>query len=311
MFQERVLPHPGMAWVLRDFRGPDGGVRLLAGGPDAARAWDPATGEQVTVFDAGWPGTSDFLVCHPDGCAPVLAVATENGVWWHDTVTGECLEVDESTSDQVVGLATARMPDGTHTLFGAGFLGPFAILRWDAATRRPLPDLGGHDDHLAAVAVVGLPGRGPLVTATGRTHAIHRWDPATGAEIGAPLVGHDAIAHWMGSVALPDGRTLFVSGDYGGTVRRWDPLTGEAVGGPIKAHQDHATVLPLLVDGRPQLLTSGIGADDVVRRWDALTGELLDEPAPGFSPVVLTVDGEQLIATASPAGVRIGPLRLT
>lgn len=311
MLQERVLPHPGMAWVLRTFRGPDGGVRLLAAGSEAVRAWEPATGEQVTVFDDDWPGTFDFVVCHPEGRDPVLAVATEHSVWWHDTVTGECIEVDEIGSDQIWGLAEARMPDGTHTLFGAGYFSPFIIRRWDAATRQPLPDLGSHDNHIVAVAVVDLPGRGPLVTATGWSHTIHRWDPATGTEIGPPLVGHDDLVRSMDALTLPDGRTLFVSADFGGQVRRWDPITGEAVGEPIRAHADYTTVLPLLVGGRAQLLTSSVRDGDVVRRWDALTGELLDEPTTGFGPVLLTVDGEQAIATAGPDGVRIAPPRLT
>lgn len=310
MFQERVLPHPGMAWVMRTFRGPDGGVRLLTAGSEVALAWDPTTGEQVTVFEDGWPGTFDFVVCDPDGRAPVLAVATEHSVWWHDTVTGACVEVAED-SDTIWGLAAARMPDGTQTLFGAGYFAPFVIRRWDAATRQPLPDLGSHDNHIVAVAVVDVPRRGPLVTATGWSHTIHRWDPVAGVETGAPLAGHDGMVHWMDSVTLPDGRALLVSGDSAGQVRRWDPLTGEAVGKPIQAHRDHATVLPLLVGGRPQLLTSGVGPGDVVRRWDALTGELLDEPAPGFNPLLMTVHGEQVIATAGPDGVRVAPLRLT
>ncbi|MEV0459618.1 WD40 repeat domain-containing protein [Catellatospora methionotrophica] len=311
MFEERLLPHPGIPWILRTFHGPDGGVRLLAAGSDTALAWDPVTSEQVAVFDDGWPGTCDFVVCHPEGRDPVLAVATEEGLWWHDSRTGLRIEDDGAGTDTIWGLAHARMPDGTHTLFGANYFDPHVINRWDVATRRPLPDLGSHDNHIVAVAVVELPGRGPLVTATGWSHTIHRWDPLTGVEIGAPLVGHEKIVRWMDAVTLPDGRTLFVTADFGGQVRRWDPLTGEAVGEPIQAHQDVTTVLPLLVNGRAQLLTSSDTPGGVVRRWDALTGELLDEPATGFNPVLLTVCGEQVIATATPDGVRLAPLRLT
>jgi hypothetical protein len=92
-------------------------------------------------------------------------------------------------------------------------------------------------------------------------------------------------------------------------VRRWDLLTGEPVGSPIQAHPGSATVLPMWVGDRAQLLTSG--DDEVVRRWDALTGELLDEPAAGFGPVLLSIGGEQAIATGGPGGVRIARLSLT
>ncbi|BCJ73592.1 hypothetical protein CS0771_31360 [Catellatospora sp. IY07-71] len=309
MFEERVLPHPGTAWVLRTFRGPGGGTRLLTGGSDVVRAWDPATGEQVTVFDADWPGTHDFIVCHPRGRTPVLAVSTEYGVWWHDALTGEELGRDESVDDTVAGMSVARMRDGTLTLFGAGFLGPFTVHRWDAATRQPLPDLGSHDDHIVAVSAIEVPGRDPIVLATGWSKVIYRWDPATGSQIGPPLAGHESIVHWMRAVTLADGRTLLATGDSAGEVRRWDPLTGEPVGTPIQAHPGSATVLPLRVGDHAHLLTSG--DDEVVRRWDALTGELLDEPAAGFGPVLLSIGGEQAIATGGRGGVRIARLRLT
>ncbi|MEU8078800.1 WD40 repeat domain-containing protein [Catellatospora citrea] len=304
-----MLPHPGTAWVLRTFRGPDGGVRLLSGGSEAVRAWDPSSGEQVTVFDTDWPGTHDFVVCHPDGRDPVLAVATEDGVWWHDAITGEAIGGDESITDMIWGMAAARMPDGTQTLFGAGYSHPFVIHRWDATSRQALPDLGSHDDHIVAASVIELPDRDPIVLATGWSHTIHRWDPTTGLEVGPPLERHKGIVHWMKAITLAAGRTLLVSGDSAGEVRRWDLLTGEPVGSPIQAHPGDATVLPLWAGGRAQLLTSG--DDDVVRRWDALTGELLGEPAAGFDPVLLTISGEQTIATAGPGGVRITRLSLT
>ncbi len=309
MFEERMLPHPGTAWVLCTFRGPDGGVRLLTGGSEAVRVWDPASGEQLTVFDTDWPGTHDFEVCHPDGRTPVLAVATEDGVWWHDAITGDAIGGDESITDTIWGMAESRMPDGTHVLFGAGHGSPFVIHRWDAATRQALPDLGSHNDHIVAVSVISVPDRDPIVLATGWSHTIHRWDPTNGLQLGPPLVGHKGIVHWMKAITLADGRAMLVSGDSAGEVRRWDLLTGEPVGIPIQAHPGNATVLPLWVGGRAQLLTSG--HDDVVRRWDALTGELLDEPAAGFDPVLLAIGEVQAIATAGPSGVRIARLNLT
>lgn len=309
MFEERILPHPGTAWMLHTFRGPNGGVRLLTGGSEAVRAWDPASGEQLTVFDTDWPGSHYFAVCRADGPAPVLAVATEDGVWWHDAITGDAIGGDESITDTIWGMAAACMPDGTHTLFGAGHGGPFVIHRWDATTRQALPDLGSHDDHIVAVSVIEPPDRDPIVLATGWSHTIHRWDPTTGLQLGPPLVGHQGIVQWMKAITLPDGRTMLMSADSAGEVRRWDLLTGEPVGTPIQAHPRNATVLPLYVGGRAQLLTSG--DDDVVRRWDALTGELLDEPAAGFNPLLLTIGGEQAIATAERGGVRIARLSLT
>jgi WD40 repeat protein len=307
VIETRVLSHPGVVWRLRSFRAPDGGVRLLAVG-DVILAWDPVTGEQVAAFDDVQSSWNDVEVCHPVGRDPVVAVATEDGVEWFDALTGaRCYP--ETTSDTVWGLAAARMPDGTDVLFGAGYMGPYPILRWDAATGGVLPDLGEHDDHIVAVAAVALPDGSVMVAATGWSHTIHRWNPATGAEYGRPLVGHTSIVHYMDAIALPDGRVLLASGDSEGVVRRWDAVTGDPVGTAIKAHPEEATVLGVRIAGRPQLLTSG--ADQVIRRWDAVTGELLDEPGAGFNPVLLTVGGTRAIAAGGPGGLVVGPLRLS
>ncbi|GAA1600445.1 WD40 repeat domain-containing protein [Catellatospora bangladeshensis] len=305
--EQVVLPHP-RASELTTFRAPDGGVRLVSSGSDALYAWDPATGEQTAMFEGEW-GVFATEICHPDGRGPVLALATEYGVEWFDAATGARCHGESAFCDTVWDLAVARTPDGAETLFGAGYCGPHPIYRWDAATGALLPDLGEHDNHIVAVAVVTLPGGKLMVSATGWSRTIHRWDPATGAELGPPLAGHTAIVNAMSSAALPDGRVLLVSGDSAGVVRRWDAVTGEEVGKPIKAHPASATVLTTLVAGHPQLLTSG--DDQVIRRWDAVTGELLDEPAAGCSPVLLTVGGVSSIATCCPVGVTVRPFQLS
>jgi WD40 repeat protein len=307
VIERRKLCHDGDVWLLKAFRARDGGIRLLSVGSEI-RAWDPATGDHVATFDDVGSSWNYVEVCHPVGRDPVLAVATEDGVEWFDAVTGaRCYE--DTLVGTVWGLATARMRNGPDVLFGAGHMAPYPIHRWDAGTGAMLPDLGEHDDHIVAVAAVVLPGGSVMAAATGWSHTIHRWDPATGSEYGPPLEGHTGIVNDMDAVTLPDGRVLLLSGDSGGVVRRWDAVTGEPVGDPIKAHPENATVLAMRATGKPQMLTSG--NDQVIRRWDAATGELLDEPASGFNPILLTIDGTLGIAAGGARGLFVEPLHLS
>ncbi|MBV1853513.1 WD40 repeat domain-containing protein [Catellatospora tritici] len=301
-----ALPHPEKAWRLEVFHTSDGRPRLVSGGSDVICVWDPVSGEQLVEYEAeiGWFG---FAVCRPDGGEPLVALGTEDGVEWFDAETGRAHSA-ETCPDQIWDVTAIRMPDGTETLFGAGYSHPHPIHRWDASTRKPLPQLGEHSNHIVAVAACTLPDGNVMVAATGWARTIHRWDPVTGTELGPPLAGHRDIVHWMDTVDVPGRGLLFLSGDFGNVVRRWDAVTGEAVGELIKVHSGLASVRALTVAGRPQLLTSS--EDRVIRRWDALTGELLGEPGTGLDPVVLSVGGELVVAACEMDHVTVQPLRL-
>jgi WD40 repeat protein len=307
VIEQRVLPHPGMVWHLKAFRTREGLQRILSAGPEAIRVWDPDTGQQTAAFDDLAWALNAVEVCHLDGRNPVVAIGTDDGVEWFDVLTGSpCY--GPTVSDTIWGLAATRTPDGANTLFSTGYMSPFMIHRWDAATGRQLADIGPHDDHLVAISAVNVPGHPVMVAATGWAEVIYRWDPFSGLEYGPPLVGNTSIIHMMDTAALPDGQVMLVTGDSDGTVRRWDVYSGEQIGAPIKAHDEQATVHVLSYRGRPQILTSG--QDEIVRRWDALSGELLDEPARGFKPLPLTIDGAPAVATGGKNGLTIAPLLL-
>ena len=98
------------------------------------------------------------------------------------------------------------------------------------------------------------------------------WDPATGAELEAPLAT-DA-GQIMNLRFLPDGRTL-VSGGYDHTIRLWDTTDPRHVHPkwrPLRGNESMVVSLAVLPDGRS--LISG-GNDGSVNLWD-LTAEPLN-----------------------------------
>ena len=50
------------------------------------------------------------------------------------------------------------------------------------------------------------------------------WDPASGAQIGQPLVGHSDVVSSAAFGRLRSGTPVIVLGSYDGTVRLWNAV---------------------------------------------------------------------------------------
>ncbi|EJD02482.1 WD40 repeat-like protein [Fomitiporia mediterranea MF3/22] len=92
------------------------------------------------------------------------------------------------------------------------------------------------------------------------------WDAQTGAQVGAPLEGHQDSVQ---SVAYsPDGRHI-VSGSDDKTLRIWDAQTRVQLGRPLEGHQGWVRCVAYSLDGCHVISGS---SDKTIRVWDAQTG---------------------------------------
>ena len=222
-----------------------------------------------------------------------------------------------------------------------------AIMRWDAATRRPVdPPLAISGARANSLA---FSPDGSILAAGASDGRVYRWNSATGEPVGDPLEAHAAeiwsiafspdggllatgsgdnairlwdTADWIPvgvplqghadyvySVAFsPDG-TRLASGSADNTIRLWDTATGEAIGDPWEGHSDWVWSVAFSPDG--SLLASG-SADNTIRLWDAASGEPAGDPIAGHTGWVRSVafspDGSLLVSGSADNTVRLWDL---
>jgi WD40 repeat protein len=247
----RVLGrHDG--WVYAVAVGPDG--RVVTGGGDGLRLWDPATpgqpGQQLGRHDS----RVQAVAVGPDG--QVVTGGEDGVVWLWDPATPGQPGQQLGRHDGWV-YAVAVGPDGRAVSGGDDR----RVLVWDAAAPGADPvELGRHDGRVYAVAV----GPDGQVVTGGEDGVVWLWDLATPGQPGQQLGRHDSAVY---AVAVgPDGQVVTVTGEEeeDGVVWLWDPATpgqparelGRRVGAPLSV-----AVGP---DG--QVVTGGI--DGVVSLWD-------------------------------------------
>jgi WD40 repeat protein len=125
------------------------------------------------------------------------------------------------------------------------------------------------------------------------------WNPATGHQIGAPLVGRCFLA-----TAVMNGWPVAITDGPPNTLLVWDLTTRELVGDPLEGH----TAATAVVDGRPVAVTTS--QDETVRIWDLHTQKQIGELLAHTSGLVRTavVDGRPVAVTVDPETVRIWDL---
>ncbi len=142
-----------------------------------------------------------------------------------------------------------------------------------AASRHVVWSLSAAHDEMVHAVTVGPVGNLDVVVSGSADKTVRIWDAATGAPVGAPLLGHrDAVR----AVALGRAKDqdVIVSGSADKTVRIWDAATGAPVGAPLLGHRDAVYVVAVGRAGGRDLIVSG-DDDETVQVWDAATGALL------------------------------------
>ncbi|MEV0708363.1 TIR domain-containing protein [Nocardia aurea] len=149
------------------------------------------------------------------------------------------------------------------------------------------------------------------VVTGGTDGTVRRWDPHTGAQIGAPLTGHNGEVEIV--LFSADGRRIVSSDDH--TVRVWDADTGAPIGSAMSVKHPDLTTFDVSADGRRvvtgsfDLNTGGFDTDGTVEVWDANTGKLLSEPMTGergrVSNVGFAPDGRRIATAGADGTVRV------
>lgn len=225
------------------------GNRLVSGGGDGIKVWQPQTGELLYSLD-------------PKAGAPVWAVAVspDDRTFVSGDYDGNLTAWRLGSGEQLYNLALegtvwslAITPDGQSFVSG----GSDRIVRhWDMATGELIQEFAGHTDAVRAVAI--SPDGQTLVSGSWDS-TIKLWDMASG-ELKATLSGHgDRVV----SVAIsPDGKTL-ASGSIDNTLKTWN-IASQQLTETLDTSDDW--VLAVAFDSTAGALVSG-GKDQTVKLW--------------------------------------------
>jgi RNA polymerase sigma factor (sigma-70 family) len=253
---------------------------LAAGSFDSVvRVWDAATGKELRRLEGHekrvW--SVDFA---PDG--KVLASSGEDGfvcLWdWESGKLAQRLKTNDTLNP-----AVAFAPNGKLLASGS----PSGFCLWDLATGKelrrwptPLTSMSFSPDGKVLATVHGTPDG--KVLATDRSHALRRWDVATGLELGS-VANHTSKINSVHFAA--DGKTLFSMG-WDRKVFQWNLATARAENelfdGAIWTLKNLSSVeaAELSPDGKIGALAIWLGADQgkgdpFVHLVDAKTGKEL------------------------------------
>lgn len=226
--------------VVADAAGGDRWWVVSAGAHSVCR-WDVQAGpESGTTMRTGGQAlgvVNAVAIAAPSGAEPVV-VGLGIGVrlWrWH-AITGELL--GEQPFDALGPLEWARGVGGRPPVTGV--------------------DLG--DRSLVVNSLID--------------RSLQAWDPATGALVGEPWVGHTDSVWSLTAGVLADGTPLVCSGGRDGLVRRWDARTGAVYGPPLEGcGAAVGLAIAGLPDGRTVVCVASVKGN--VHRYDAATGERL------------------------------------
>ncbi len=255
---------------------PDGRVLVSGGGDQVTRLWDSATGRPfgppLPALGTVWSvdGSRDGrFVAVGSGAGAVrlwrLAPGALRRAWRHPPRAH----------------SVAFTPDGRYLLTGnaggdANQGGETA--RWEVATGLRVEPTLRHTNGLGWVEGLAVSRDGACVyTADGQNQVVHRWEAATGKELG--VTGRHGDEVWRLALS-PDGRRLLTgTPDYkkpplGCSARPWDAATGAPIGAPM-THGRTVLGIAFSPDGNTVLTGSH---DRTTRLWDAATGEPLGPP---------------------------------
>ena len=158
--------------------------------------------------------------------AKTVLLGDQHGVTWWDPVAGKEIRRFEGTTHSWYSswcLSARLSPDG-KTLVGTSGL---VLLRWDAATGKPLfPDIQDAGHHLNVTAI-GVSPDGKWIATGGYDSRLRIWEAATGRSVAAVPASRMWSTHDFDF--SPDGRFLFgpTAGDQG--LTKWETATGREV----------------------------------------------------------------------------------
>ena len=288
---------------------PDGRT-LFAGSPDAAHAWDPATGASKYTLKA-YDAAPSAMAVAPAG--NVLACGRSRRV---NKTTEQRLETwDLATRTRITSIdhnahRIAFSPDGkiiatARITNPAG--GPALVELWAAPTLTPI---AAFPVRPVMTQALGFSPDGKLL-ALGESPAVQLIDAKSGAPVKAlasPTPGFATAVHFS-----PDGKTLaavvaIVARQVNHELCVWDTTTGQL---KRQVGFDHSVKNACFsADGSRlavQLYWMGFSRHDRVEVWDTTRGRKLGEVSvgkPWMSSIALSGDGRQLAIGFQRVGLR-------
>ncbi|MFD0263544.1 WD40 repeat domain-containing protein [Kitasatospora indigofera] len=256
-------------------------------------------GMRITGAHEGSAGPV-LLAADPEG--QVLLVSTNDGrdgVCRWDADTGALRWRSSNDLWGVNSLAAVRLPGGRWVVAAAGDHG---VDRWDALTGDALPGRELQSDTVWAVAAAYLRGGQAMLIGAGHGGEVHRWDPASGTALGAPLAGHGISVKCVAAQELPDGVTMIASGGEDGRVHRWDAASGEALGVPLEGSGWTFSQVAMLPMTRGNTLIAACDTNGFLYRWDATSGEPIGSPVEmgAYAPMLSAIHlhGQPVLVTS-------------
>jgi WD40 repeat protein len=281
--------HAGEVWALAAVPTPDGGALLASAGADQrVRLWDPASSDQVsrlTIADGA--AFALAAVPGPAGRGLVTLAGEDTTIRLWDPIPGA--DDEEPTDDD--GPAESTEADEHPT------------------AAEPAGTLTDYTETVLALAAVPGPDGNTLLATAGVDGTVLRWDTATGARVGPPLVGHTGEVRTLAVLPDPDGDgVLLASAGRDRTVVLWT-ATGHP-GRRLTGHYGTVRALAAVPGPDGATLLASAGDDGMLRLWDPATGTEVRHLGPHLGPVtalavVAGQHGATLLAAAGLDAVRL------
>ncbi len=265
------------------------GTRLVSGGFDGARVWNPQTGELVGTL-SGHTDAVNAVAFSPDGTKIATASGDTTVKLW-DAGSLSLIRTLSGHSDWVY--AVAFSPDGTMVASGSG---DGTIRLWRVSDGA---SLGTVPAHAGAVLSVRFSPDGALLASAGTDDAVKLWRVSDGANV-ASYTGQTMYV--FSTIFSPDG-SLLASGAGDGTVvlrRVSDGIVERTILASGGVHS-----LAFTSDGA----TLYVGSDDgMVTAYSVADGTVvtkLTRHSGSVNGLVVSPDGQRAVSVADDGKVVI------
>ncbi|WP_157849884.1 WD40 repeat domain-containing protein [Streptomyces novaecaesareae] len=293
--------HPGTVWPIIFSGLTEREIMVISSqgaGGDGIRCWSAQDGNLIRVLQDSDVGAFSMVSAHIEGVGPILAAATEDGVYRWNLDTGERLpgrpDLLESTAWDVKAIRDRNR--GTVLVAACQ---DHMVRRWEAVSGELIGEpLKGHQTSVKAVQVVNLPSGRSVIFSGDDNGDILCWDYESGSPIifNRPIILGAAITG-MSSIALKGGCSIISAAGVSGLLRRWNASTGEEVGSAIQLPTAAPSLGFFEHGGNARIITTT--DSETIIQWDLESGTLEDDSLTGISVATYNSGEFSAIATGT------------